>query len=68
MKMHNLIGQSLKIKSCKDSSMWYNGYIGRTFIIKDCWEELGYKVHQPEGYINFVKFEDADLVINDENT
>lgn len=59
-----MIGQLLTIKSCKDPSMWYNDYVGRTFRILECWEEIGYKVQQPNGYINFVKFEDADLELN----
>ena len=51
----------LTIKSCKDSSLWYNNHIGKSFRILDVWDEIGYKVLQPEGFINYIKFEDAKL-------
>ncbi len=59
-----MIGQMLTVKSCKDPAMWYNDFIGSTFLILDCWKEIGYKVRQPNGFINFIKFEDATLDID----
>lgn len=54
------------IMSCKDPGMWYNTYIGDTFRILDEWSEVGYKVQQPNGFINFIKYEDSELIVNPE--
>jgi hypothetical protein len=53
--------EKLLIKQCKDGHRWYADLVGQTVPY------LGtvgteYKSKEPAGYINFVQFEDAEVV------
>ena len=51
----------LLIKQCPDGMRWYRGLIGQTVpFLRDVGDE--YKSREPAGYINFVQYEDAEIV------
>lgn len=49
------------IRQCPDSSMWYANKIGQHVTYCGTWPE-GYKSYEDAGYLNIVKFEDAQIV------
>ena len=51
----------LLIKQCKDPQMWYAGKVGKHVPYLGVWPEA-YKSREDAGYVNIVKFEDADIV------
>ncbi len=54
----------LLIKQCPDRMMWYRDKVGQTVPHVGKWPE-GYKSREDEGYLNIVKFEDAEVVDGD---
>jgi hypothetical protein len=53
--------RALLIKQCPDPCRWYAGLIGQTVpFLGDVGNE--YKSREPEGYINFVQYADAELI------
>ena len=53
--------KKLLIKQCPDGMRWYRNHVGQTVpFLKDVGDE--YKSREPAGYINFVQYEDADIV------
>lgn len=49
------------ITSCKDGRRWYNDLIGQTVVYHgDMGDE--WRSREPEGYINFVQYDDGVLV------
>jgi hypothetical protein len=58
----------LLIKKCDDPLMWYSDLIGQHVEYCGMWTE-GYKSREPAGYLNIVKFEDAEFIaIEDESS
>ncbi|WP_143872547.1 hypothetical protein [Catenovulum sediminis] len=58
--------KKLLIKQCPDPLRWYRRLIGQTVpFLGDVGTE--YKSKEPEGYINFVQYEDAEIIEGDEN-
>ena len=51
----------LLIKRCPDSQMWYRDKVGQTVPYEGKWPE-GYKSREDAGYLNIVRFEDAEVV------
>ena len=51
----------LLIKRCPDRMMWYRDKVGQTVPYEGKWPE-GYKSREDAGYLNIVKFEDAEVV------
>lgn len=51
----------LLIKRCPDSQMWYRDKVGQTVPYEGKWPE-GYKSREDAGYLNIVKFDDAEVV------
>ena len=51
----------LLIKSCNANVKWYSNLIGHIvpFLLEGSTE---YRTLQPEGYINYVSIEDADII------
>jgi len=53
--------KKLLIKQCPDPYRWYAGLIGELVeFLGDVGNE--YKSREPDGYINFVQYEDAEIV------
>lgn len=53
--------QRLLIKQCADPCRWYADKVGETVpYLGDLGTE--YKSREPNGYINFVQYEDAEIV------
>lgn len=53
--------KKLLIKHCSDPFRWYAGLIGQTVpFLADMGNE--YKSREPDGFVNFVQYEDADIV------
>jgi len=53
--------QALLIKRCPDGMRWYSTKIGQTVpFLGDVGNE--YKSREDAGYINFVQYDDAELV------
>lgn len=51
----------LLIKQCADPMRWYARLVGQTVpYLGDLGNE--YRSREPEGYINFVQYEDAEIV------
>jgi len=52
--------KKLLIKQCPDGMRWYRNLIGHTVtFLTDVGNE--YKSKEPNGYISFVQYEDADI-------
>lgn len=58
--------QALKIIRCDDPLMWYASMIGTIVPFHGAWSD-GFKSQGPAGYINIVKFGDAEVITVDEN-
>ena len=56
--------KQLLIKQCPDGMMWYRDKVGRTVPYEGRWPE-GFKSREDAGYINIVRFEDAEIVGED---
>lgn len=52
----------LKIKSCSDPMMWYSDKVGGTFSLIGEMKGEGYATREPDGYINVVRYDDAEIV------
>lgn len=53
--------KKLLIKQCKDPMRWYVNLIGKEVpFLGDMRDE--YRSREPSGYINFVRYEDAEIV------
>lgn len=56
----------VKILSCNDSAKWYADLIGEcvpyTGTVHAAFGKYEYRSRQPDGYINFVSCEDAELI------
>jgi hypothetical protein len=53
--------QVLLIKQCPDKMRWYAGLVGQTVpYLGDVGNE--YKSREPEGFINFVQYADAEII------
>jgi hypothetical protein len=51
------------IKQCKDPMLWYADLIGQTVpYFKIVHGPTEYMSREPDGYVNFVRFEDGELV------
>lgn len=55
---------SLRIVQCNDPLMWYRDKIGQTVPYLGQWPE-GYKSREDAGYLNVVRFQDAELIDHD---
>lgn len=53
--------QMLRITQCHDPLMWYADLVGQIVPFCGKWREA-YKSLEPAGYLNQVKFEDAEVV------
>lgn len=52
---------ALRITGCADSMRWYSDKIGKLApFLGDTGTE--YRSKEPEGYINFIQYEDAEIV------
>ena len=51
----------LRIKQCRDPHMWYADLVGELVPYCGMWPEA-YKSLEPAGYLNIVKWQDAELV------
>jgi len=51
----------LRITGCTDPGMWYAGLVGELVPHLGEWPE-SYKSLEPAGFVNMVKFEDAEIV------
>lgn len=52
------------IKKCSDSRLWYANRVGeRATLIRKFAD--AYQVIDPDGYSNFVRHEDAEIVVED---
>lgn len=57
------IKKKLLIKQCPDPLRWYASLIGQTVpYLGDVGGE--YKSREPDGYVNFVQYADAEIVDN----
>lgn len=54
--------KSLKITQCSDGMMWYADKIGQVFPYLGEWPGDGYVSREPAGFINVVKFGDAEVI------
>jgi len=54
--------KSLKIVKCTDGMMWYAGKVGQLVPYLGEWKDDGYISREPAGFINVVKFEDAEVI------
>jgi len=52
---------ALKIVNCDDSKKWYASLVGETVPLLDV-EENEFKSREPDGYINFVSKDDAEII------
>ena len=52
----------LKITKCNDPLMWYAGMVGQYVPYLGEWRGEGYKSREPAGFLNIVRFEDAEIV------
>ena len=53
--------KELLIHRCPDSSMWYSHLVGeRVVLVRDTGIE--YISREPDGYLNIVRYVDADVV------
>ena len=53
--------KELLIHNCSDCLMWYSSLVGqRVPFVRDAGD--GYMSREPSGYLNIVKYEDADVV------
>lgn len=53
--------KKLLIKQCPDGMRWYAKFVGQTVpFLRDVGNE--YKSREPEGYVNFVQYADAEIV------
>lgn len=52
----------LKIIKCNDPLMWYVGMVGQHVPHLGEWRGEGYKSREPAGYVNIVRFGDAEIV------
>lgn len=51
----------LLIKQCPDKMRWYAGLVGENVpFLGDVGNE--FKSREPDGYVNFVQYEDAEIV------
>jgi len=58
--------KKLLITQCIDSMRWYTDLIGETVpYLGDMGDE--YKSRDPAGYINFVQYNDAEVINEEEN-
>lgn len=53
--------KQLRITRCSDSLMWYANLVGQTVPYLGTWPE-GYRSREPAGYINVVRFQDAEVI------
>jgi hypothetical protein len=53
--------KQLRITGCRDALMWYANLVGQTVPYLGTWPE-GYRSREPAGYINVVRFEDAEVI------
>lgn len=51
----------LLILQCNDPMMWYRDKVGQTVPFEGRWPE-GYKSREDAGYLNVVRFQDAEVV------
>lgn len=57
---------NVKIVGCRDTQMWYKNHIGLVCsVIGE--DPKDYVVRQPEGYLNIVKKEDAEVTEDETN-
>ena len=54
--------KALRITRCSDLLMWYAPLVGKVVPYLGEWPESGYKSLEPAGYINVVRFADAEIV------
>lgn len=52
----------LLIKQCPDPQRWYAEWVGRTVPYLGDPGDGEYRSREPEGYINFVRHEDAEII------
>ena len=52
----------LRIVQCPDPTMWYAKHVGELVPFRGSWPGEGYKSVDDGGYINVVKFTDAEVV------
>ena len=53
----------IKILSCNSPSRWYNNHIGELFPLRRIVDNpVEYETYEPDGYINYVQPEDAEIV------
>lgn len=52
----------LRITQCKDPLMWYYKLVGQEVPFLGVWPGEGYKSREPAGFVNIVKFSDAEMV------
>lgn len=57
---------AIRITKSRDPNMWYAGKVGEIFPLLGQWPE-GYKSREPAGYVNVVRYEDAEIVQVDHN-
>jgi hypothetical protein len=57
---------NIKILKCSDSKLWYANLVGKVveYLGHD---EVEWRSYEPQGYINFVKLEDAELIKGEPN-
>ena len=54
--------RALRITRCADLLMWYAPLVGQVVPYLGEWPESGYKSREPAGYINVVRFADAEII------
>ena len=54
--------KQLRIIKCNDPLMWYAGMVGQYVPYLGEWRGEGYKSREPAGFINIVRFDDAEIV------
>lgn len=58
----------LLIKKCPDRLRWYSDLVGQTVPYLGDAGFGEYKSREPAGYINFVQYEDAEIIKDGEQT
>lgn len=54
----------IKIIKCGSPMLWYYRHVGKTFrLLRE--DDEGYWTRQPEGYLNVVRKQDAEIIEND---
>ena len=59
--------QMLKIIKCSDGMRWYASKVGELVpYLGDSMLDGAYKSREDAGYINFVQYEDAEVVVKEQ--